>query len=202
MRRPAGRAGRLLDRFATIVSPPHRRYRSLPHTRARSTARRRPPRPVPNELRDRLFVRVTLRTVLAYAHKTFIHLRQLDAAFHAGRQIGALPPEIDRGTAGIAFLLGVGLLTIVPPLVFDEATSALDSDSEHAIQQELDRLSRNRTTLVTAHRLSSIVAADEILVLDGGRIVERGSHAGLLRRDDLYARLWRMQQRRLQEDDA
>jgi ATP-binding cassette, subfamily B, bacterial len=93
------------------------------------------------------------------------------------------------------------ILKSPPILIFDEATSALDSDSEHAIQQELDRLSRNRTTLVIAHRLSSIVAADEILVLDGGRIVERGSHAGLLRRDGLYARLWRLQQRRQQEDD-
>lgn len=93
------------------------------------------------------------------------------------------------------------ILKSPPILIFDEATSALDSDSEHAIQQELERLSRNRTTLVIAHRLSSIVAADEILVLDGGRIVERGSHAGLLRRDGLYARLWRLQQRRQQEDE-
>ncbi len=82
-----------------------------------------------------------------------------------------------------------------PILIFDEATSALDSYSEHAIQQELDRLSKNRTTLVIAHRLSTIVAADEILVLERGRIVERGNHSELLRRNGLYARLWLLQQR-------
>ncbi|PWF42468.1 ABCB family ABC transporter ATP-binding protein/permease [Massilia glaciei] len=80
-------------------------------------------------------------------------------------------------------------------LIFDEATSALDSDSEHAIQQELDRLSENRTTLIIAHRLSTIVGADEILVMDRGRIVERGSHAQLLSLKGLYARLWLLQQR-------
>jgi len=80
-------------------------------------------------------------------------------------------------------------------LIFDEATSALDSDSEHAIQQELDRLSENRTTLIIAHRLSTIVRAHEILVMDRGRIVERGHHEELLRRNGLYARLWLLQQR-------
>ncbi|GAB3445366.1 ABC transporter ATP-binding protein/permease [Massilia solisilvae] len=80
-------------------------------------------------------------------------------------------------------------------LIFDEATSALDSDSEHAIVQELDRLSRNRTTLIIAHRLSTIVNANAIIVMDRGRIVERGSHAELLRRKGAYARLWLLQQR-------
>jgi ATP-binding cassette subfamily B protein len=82
-----------------------------------------------------------------------------------------------------------------PILIFDEATSALDSDSEHAIAQELDRLSRNRTTLIIAHRLSTIVNADAIIVMDRGRIVERGTHAELLRRKGVYARLWLLQQR-------
>jgi ATP-binding cassette subfamily B protein len=82
-----------------------------------------------------------------------------------------------------------------PILVFDEATSALDSDSEHAIAQELDRLSRNRTTLIIAHRLSTIVNAHAIIVMDRGHIVERGSHAELLRRKGMYARLWLLQQR-------
>ncbi len=80
-------------------------------------------------------------------------------------------------------------------LIFDEATSALDSDSEHAITQELDRLSRNRTTLIIAHRLSTIVNAHAIVVMDRGRIVEQGSHAELLRRKGMYARLWLLQQR-------
>ena len=80
-------------------------------------------------------------------------------------------------------------------LIFDEATSALDSYSEHAIQEELARLAASRTTLVIAHRLSTVVAADEILVLDRGRIVERGNHADLLRQRNYYARLWSLQQR-------
>jgi ATP-binding cassette subfamily B protein len=80
-------------------------------------------------------------------------------------------------------------------LIFDEATSALDSDSEHAIAQELERVSRNRTTLIIAHRLSTIVNADAIIVMDRGRIVERGTHAELLRRHGAYARLWLLQQR-------
>lgn len=70
-----------------------------------------------NELRDLLFVRVTLHTVSAYAQRIFSHLHALSPSFHAKRQIGGLLPDIDRGTSGIAFLLGVGLLTIVPTLV-------------------------------------------------------------------------------------
>ncbi|MFY2765224.1 ABCB family ABC transporter ATP-binding protein/permease [Arenimonas sp. MALMAid1274] len=79
-------------------------------------------------------------------------------------------------------------------LIFDEATSALDSASEQAIQDELDRIAIGRTTLVIAHRLSTVMDADEILVLDQGRVLERGSHAQLLARDGHYARMWRLQQ--------
>ena len=82
-----------------------------------------------------------------------------------------------------------------PLLIFDEATSALDSASEHAIQQELDRLSKNRTVLMIAHRLSTVVNADEIIVLEQGRVIERGSHAQLLGQRGAYARLWQLQQR-------
>lgn len=82
-----------------------------------------------------------------------------------------------------------------PILIFDEATSALDSQSERAIQAELERISRNRTTLIIAHRLSTIVGADEIVVLERGRIVERGTHARLLLRNGVYAQMWLLQQR-------
>ena len=81
-------------------------------------------------------------------------------------------------------------------LIFDEATSALDSKSEKAIQAELDRIARGRTTLVIAHRLSTVMDADEILVLEAGHIVERGTHAALLAMDGHYAGMWRLQQQR------
>ena len=74
-------------------------------------------------------------------------------------------------------------------LVLDEATSALDNDTERELQAALDALVRGRTTITIAHRLSTIEAADEILVLAGGRVVERGEHLSLLRRRGAYARL-------------
>jgi len=80
-----------------------------------------------------------------------------------------------------------------PILLLDEATSALDSHTERDIQDALDRVSKNRTTLVIAHRLSTIVGADEILVLDHGVIVERGTHTQLLARGGLYASMWNRQ---------
>ena len=79
--------------------------------------------------------------------------------------------------------------------VFDEATSALDSKSEKAIQAELRRIARSRTTLVIAHRLSTVIDANEILVMDHGRIVERGTHDQLLLREGAYAQMWALQQR-------
>jgi ATP-binding cassette subfamily B protein len=84
-------------------------------------------------------------------------------------------------------------------LVFDEATSALDSRSEKAIQAELARIAQGRTALVIAHRLSTIVDADEILVLDHGRIVERGTHRELLQREGIYAGMWALQQQEERE---
>jgi ATP-binding cassette subfamily B protein len=79
-------------------------------------------------------------------------------------------------------------------LLFDEATSALDSHTEQEIQQSLREVSADRTALVIAHRLSTVVDADEIIVLDEGRIVERGRHADLLAKGDAYAAMWRRQQ--------
>ena len=85
------------------------------------------------------------------------------------------------------------ILKAPPILLLDEATSALDSHTERDIQDALDRVSRNRTTLVIAHRLSTIVGADEILVLDDGVIVERGTHQALLAHNGLYASMWNRQ---------
>jgi ATP-binding cassette subfamily B protein len=79
-------------------------------------------------------------------------------------------------------------------LIFDEATSSLDSRSEKAIQQALDNVSANHTTLVVAHRLSTVINADEIIVLDKGEIVERGTHQSLLSAAGLYAQMWLLQQ--------
>lgn len=124
---------------------------------------------------------------------------------HIHELIESLPEQYDTlvGERGVKLSGGErqriavarAMLKNPPILIFDEATSALDSDSEQAIEQELDRLSRNRTTLIIAHRLSTVVGADEIIVLERGRIVERGSHAALLKLCGRYARLWWLQQR-------
>lgn len=85
------------------------------------------------------------------------------------------------------------LLRDSPILILDEATSALDTESERAIQSALDTLQQNRTTLIIAHRLSTIEKADEILLVEDGKIVERGSHQQLLQKNGAYARLYQMQ---------
>jgi len=85
------------------------------------------------------------------------------------------------------------LIKNAPVLILDEATSALDSESEHQVQSSLERLMAGRTTLVIAHRLSTVQKADKILVLDSGRIVEQGRHGELLSQGGLYASLYRMQ---------
>ena len=79
-------------------------------------------------------------------------------------------------------------------LIMDEATSALDTETEHQVQQALDNVLQDRTALIIAHRLSTIARADEIIVLEGGRIVERGSHASLTALQGRYAQLVEMQQ--------
>jgi ATP-binding cassette subfamily B protein len=128
-------------------------------------------------------------------------------AAHVDRLIESLPQKYDTpvGERGVKLSGGEkqriaiarAVLKNPPILIFDEATSALDSQAERAIQDELDRLAANRTTLVIAHRLSTVVGADEIIVLDKGRIVERGTHKRLLMLGGAYAQLWRLQ---LQEE--
>ena len=126
-------------------------------------------------------------------------------AAHLDRFIASLPQGLDTRVGERGLKLSGGekqrvaiaraILKNPPILVFDEATSSLDSATEQAIGQELARIAENRTTLVIAHRLSTVVDADEILVLDGGHIVERGRHADLLARDGQYAAMWRLQLR-------
>ncbi|WP_334190185.1 ABCB family ABC transporter ATP-binding protein/permease [Noviherbaspirillum sp.] len=133
-------------------------------------------------------------------------------AAHIHELIESLPQKYDTPVGERGVMLSGGekqrialaraILKNPPLLIFDEATSALDTQSERAIQSELDRLSENRTTLVIAHRLSTVVDADEILVMERGRIVERGTHARLLAQGGMYARLWQLQERSAQVEDA
>jgi ATP-binding cassette subfamily B protein len=85
------------------------------------------------------------------------------------------------------------ILKDAPILLLDEATSALDAENEMLVQEALDHVMQGRTTLIIAHRLATVLAADRILVMDQGRIVEQGRHAELVARDGLYARLARLQ---------
>jgi ATP-binding cassette subfamily B protein len=85
------------------------------------------------------------------------------------------------------------LLKDPPILILDEATSALDSRTEADIQATLQQVERGRTTIIIAHRLSTVVDADEIVVLEAGRVAERGTHAALLRKQGLYAEMWNRQ---------
>ena len=89
-----------------------------------------------------------------------------------------------------------------PILILDEATSALDTGTEQEIQESLKRLGANRTVLMIAHRLSTVVEADEILVLEEGRVVERGAHADLIARGGRYAQMWRRQEAEREEEAA
>ena len=86
-------------------------------------------------------------------------------------------------------------------MLLDEATSALDSESEQIVQQALEVLMKGRTTLVIAHRFSTIVNAGAIYVIEGGKVVEQGRHAELMRRQGVYANLYEMQFKQTREDE-
>jgi ATP-binding cassette subfamily B protein len=157
---------------------------------------------------DTVLFNDTIRYNIAYGRigATNEEIEAAAKAAHIHELIMSLPEGYDMqvGERGVKLSGGEkqriavarAILKNPPILIFDEATSALDLQSEHAIQKELDRLSINRTTLIIAHRLSTVVRADEILVMEKGRVVERGTHAELLEKKGLYARLWRLQEQK------
>ncbi|MDX5432958.1 MAG: ABC transporter, partial [Halomonas sp.] len=98
--------------------------------------------------------------------------------------------------------LARALLKDPPILVLDEATSAVDNETEAAIQRSLAKIGHGRTVIMIAHRLSTIVHADEIVVIDGGRVAEQGTHAELLEKGGRYAAQWRVQTGAMEESEA
>lgn len=148
----------------------------------------------------------TVANNIAYACEDRASREAIIAAAEAANAmdfIRALPQGLDTPVGERGALLSGGqrqrlaiaraILRDAPILILDEATSALDNESERLIQQALERVMRDRTTLVIAHRLSTIEHADQVLVLDRGLVVERGTHAELLAQGGLYAQLHRMQ---------
>jgi ATP-binding cassette, subfamily B, bacterial MsbA len=147
----------------------------------------------------------TIRANIAYGRPTAsdAELRQAAALAGAAEFIEAMPQGYDTVVGERGAKLSGGqrqrvaiaraLLKNAPILLLDEATSALDSESERAVQSALSTLMQGRTTLIIAHRLSTVIDADVIYVVDGGRIVEQGRHAELLARGRAYARLYALQ---------
>jgi ATP-binding cassette, subfamily B, heavy metal transporter len=155
---------------------------------------------------DTVLFNDTVRYNIAYGRTdaTEAEVEQAAKAAHIHDFISATPKGYDTMVGERGLKLSGGekqrvaiartLLKNPPIVIFDEATSALDSANERAIQAELQSAAQNKTTLVIAHRLSTVVEAHEILVLDAGRIVERGNHAALLTMNGRYAQMWALQQ--------
>jgi ABC-type multidrug transport system fused ATPase/permease subunit len=147
----------------------------------------------------------TLFNNIAYGHKEFDKEKVIIAAklAHADDFIQRLPKgyETKIGERGVTLsggerqriALARAILKDPAILILDEATSALDTESERLVQEALDELMRNRTTFIIAHRLSTVVRADTIVVLDQGRIVEKGTHTELMQKNGIYANLYRCQ---------
>ncbi len=143
---------------------------------------------------------------IAYGRPDAVREEIIEAAraAHIDQFVESLPDQYDTTVGERGLKLSGGekqrvaiartLLKNPPILVFDEATSALDSRTEKAIQAELLEIATNHTTLVIAHRLSTIMDADQILVMEHGRIIERGTHNDLLMRNGAYAHMWALQQ--------
>ena len=155
---------------------------------------------------DTVLFNDTVRYNIAYGRTdaTEAEVEQSAKAAHIHDFISATPKGYDTMVGERGLKLSGGekqrvaiartLLKNPPIVIFDEATSALDSANERAIQAELQSAAQNKTTLVIAHRLSTVVDAHEILVLDAGRIVERGAHSELLAMNGRYAQMWALQQ--------
>jgi len=148
----------------------------------------------------------TVAANVAYGEMADVTPEALDAAIrdaNAMEFVEKLPKKLDSGIGSRGGRLSGGqrqrlaiaraMLKDAPILILDEATAALDTESERLVQDALEHLMPDRTTLVIAHRLSTIEHADQVLVLDHGRLVEQGTHQQLLELDGLYARLHRMQ---------
>jgi ATP-binding cassette subfamily B protein len=147
----------------------------------------------------------TVRENLAYGRPeaTGEEVRMVAGLAHAHEFISEFPDGYDQvvGERGVTLSAGqrqriaIARVMLCKPaiLILDEASSSLDAESESLVQDALDRLMEGRTTLVIAHRLSTVIRADRILVLDGGVIEAQGTHADLLGRSDVYQRLYRRQ---------